>query len=362
MNTKPNVLKAHNRFEVDAVYKNWNEKYQYESFLLYKNAHYLPEIASSSVFFNDLNSMHTFESRHEVIFPDKPVRLFLDLESKNSIDIEKDTNDMESIIKCIHGQIKEIYGIEQTEVIKLSACGDMLFSFHVVFPDIWFENTHALTCFMKKMQKEIQKTTPTELIDMSIYNESAIKQLRLPLFCKNGGIRPLLDVSNRIREPIVEKNIYQRACVSSCAGFNLLPDKEEIRLLGFGEKRKNKKQRIDNKMKSVPNSCATILKMLDVIHGPLTPRYFQAKDNVCSFTVHPSIFCPFHAKTDGSGYHSSNGSIVSIYNGEDISIFCLDNSCKRRYELPVACTFATLVDRVRETSLPREDQHNKDGT
>ena len=171
------------------VYVNWVPS---EKKVFVRSKFYIPTIYDKDVFKNMMlsNTQYTF---HEVIMPDAPVRLYVDIEDKTKgVNISKCMELVRKVIEVITNKLMSEFNIpiiSQPKILDASVDGE-IFSQHLIFSDIWFSNSHTLRAFVETINTEF----PNSFIDTAVYPTSSPRSLRLPFCVKDDGTRMLVPV------------------------------------------------------------------------------------------------------------------------------------------------------------------------
>lgn len=269
-----------------------------------------------------------------MIIPYQPVRLFVDIEKKNPV------GDEEALLQRVISDIREAYqALDETKaaapdsvltpIIMDSSKPNVKFSVHVVWDAIWFKDTGHL----KRFIVPIASKYPKDFVDVGVYSEHAIKQLRLPyterpdrdperIFRIRGG--PTV-----IRDPM-DWFQFKRCCVS-CTITN--PPKDPTMLAQCGSPSSSSSSSSSAKRHRVGMDphMERILDYLSVIHGNLRPSGITRDANgEWSMQITPAMFCPCRTEAKGDGFHAGNSTIIGSCKGR-IYHMCMDEACRKRY-------------------------------
>lgn len=119
---------------------------------------------------------------HEYVVPDRPVKLFLDVDDK------KGRDGWDELLQETHRAVRDLIGRE-CDVRIWEAHTPEKKSAHVVFPYVWFENAASLYEFMQTLHVALRKD---DRVDMQVYSRTAYKSLRVPYCSSVGKDNPLV--------------------------------------------------------------------------------------------------------------------------------------------------------------------------
>ena len=101
------------------------------------------------------------------------LKLFLDIDVKNSDNIDTFNNILDTSIKCVTDELEK-YGINSPKVIVLHANRPNKMSAHVIFQDVVFENIKLMKFFMTTLESDL---IDKKIIDLNPYRRGCFRML-----------------------------------------------------------------------------------------------------------------------------------------------------------------------------------------
>lgn len=115
---------------------------------------------------------------HEYVVPDRPVKLYFDLDDKRK---REGWSELEmAVSNCVTNALGR-----SPEMRVWEAHTEEKFSAHFVFPDVWFDCAASLSVFVKTIHAQLDRD---DRMDVQVYTESAtvFKSMRVP-YCASYG-------------------------------------------------------------------------------------------------------------------------------------------------------------------------------
>lgn len=271
---------------------------------------------------------------HEVIPPGYPVRLFLDIEMEKK---ELIPEECEALFARLLIDVRDTFIIETKRDKKSLGVPIILdaskyptkFSVHVVFPNAWFIDSGHLGRFIRP----IATRYPPKFIDIGVYRENSISQLRLPYTSRPS------DPTRVFRPRKGPKKLTAwdwEFFVKCCVGCTIATPEED--LISFGEQEPKRQRSFGGGGgggggDGIPyDEVNRVIGYLEIIHGPVRIQNTRSGDGIGSWTckVFPGLFCETRAREKGDGYHQQTSTIIGKDSYGKLYYMCMDDQCRTR--------------------------------
>lgn len=304
LNESPNPSDILVSFE---VYKATQKKCVYD----YK-------IITLEQFLKDLSSSTTYNCYHEIIFGNKPCRLFIDLDAK-PLDIKQEEEIINQIKTIMAIKFFESYNIPLPDPIILSSSRQDKTSLHMIWP-IWFEQACMIRNFILNVFP-----TPLEhgiVIDPQVYPSDVLthRTLRMPYSGKlipsrNKSCFPCIPWKGT---PNFDQNIFIKACLTFNQNHHPLFSPCVPTVSGDILK-KNPFTVNTNLDYSVVNK---VIEWFIIMYNISSISNISSKEDG-SFSFRCRIYCFIAGRV-----HKSNGAYINGLSNSSITQVCMDEECR----------------------------------
>jgi hypothetical protein len=265
---------------------------------------------------------------HEHIIPDRPVKLFFDIEDKSGvisagefmhlIDVFMQTTD-NFIVNFIQNPIRPC--------VISCANREGHHSVHLTF-DVSFPNMTHMMFFKSKLMNE---TFNMPFIDEQMYSLSGVKSLRTmysnKMISQLSSQRQfcLMPLNQSVDDVSFDSDLFARSLItnvdSSCPVVSFRQEELTVNMsLNYGTKVKVKPP--EELYLKVQNWLDNTIKC--------THKLVSSSEHEFCLLVHPSFYCPIIGRT-----HTSNGSHLFFKHYDkfvDMTIYCLGCNCTSKYK------------------------------
>jgi hypothetical protein len=114
---------------------------------------------------------------HEYAFPDKPLKLFVDVDDKSK------REDWDAFLTKLQAHVAEMVEHALPPRVWTAHTPDKL-SAHLIWPDVWFDRPATLAAFAKRLYERLERDPRMDLAPYSA--NDVFKSLRTPYSCKRG--------------------------------------------------------------------------------------------------------------------------------------------------------------------------------
>lgn len=261
---------------------------------------------------------------HEYILPNRPCKLFADVDVKG-VSMEEGMRILYQLMDDIASYFEEWFeeSLEKPLIFSASSFPEKL-SIHIIYENTWFETPRAVGRFMESFK---------DRVDMNVYCKYGLSSLRMVYNWKVGHEHRIL-YPEFTSSTEVDVDIIRRSCVSVSV-FPLPPD---CVILRYGE---------DTSFFSVPSEdndaiaanvlgVSRVYSKIRVIYGDLQIIYTEISDGGFCLTFRQPVHCYARAvKNSGDGYHHSNTMTLRSEDYVHMYWFCM--GCRKRLYLHWTC-------------------------
>ena len=257
---------------------------------------------------------HTHRYFHEYAFPNRPVKVYFDL------DDDENLPDWEDFVSRVSSTARELLNAPNEEIIRLNADCPEKQSAHLIFPEKWLDSPASLHSFVCDVKSRIDGD---KRLDTQPYSSDpdVLKSIRAPWctsYRRTNVLLPEGETALVFNEAVFLKCLVTHGVPSNVSTYSnprlviraphtLDTDPVKIKIM----------RRIEEWIKMFWNvKRVDVSAPLDVVSGGWV------------WTVHPGIWCPKKRRR-----HNSNGSMIRgrILHDRivEIETFCFDIDCKK---------------------------------
>lgn len=295
-----------------------------------KDGHYLCHLLSKKEVHDSIMLDRLGACNWNEVFPWwKPFKLAVDIEQKLITDDTKGRAQEEEL-SCITRDIKAKHYVDYNEeleepiILEATRLPDV-FSIHLVYPTTWFATPGDVGRFLHPI---IQKY-PTGRMDLNIYSDHAIKQLRLPYCSKLDDPSRVLLPRNGPRR--FDWDFFLKCCISTTICGPPPPGVTPKTCGTPIPKTISSRAQGEEGAKGEEEGVHRVLSYLRTCYGPFVHSGLVVKSGGREFECHvkPGLFCPLKYEKDKSGFHMSNGMYLGSKDGKRVYTSCTDESCRK---------------------------------
>lgn len=257
---------------------------------------------------------------HEYVIPDRPVKLYFDVEDK------KKREGWDELIQNIHNAVCNALG-RTPEMRVWEAHTEFKHSCHVVFPDVWFDGAASLAVFVKSIiHVQLDRD---DRVDTQVYSESptVYKSLRMP-YCPSFGKTNVLKPKGGPQEfdtewfleslvtqgEIPDESLLLKYDVPAREGTAFVPDEDT-----------------DPRHLQALENIESWIKLYWCIDKVELKQKLDANTGKWLWHVRPGLWCPIKKRR-----HLKNNTMVrgTLYLDRFVKLetYCLDEQCRQWIE------------------------------
>lgn len=264
-------------------------------------------------FIDDVRGTIHQNTWHEYMLPDRPVKMYFDLDDKDK------TPGWDDLIERLKGCI--VNGLGYTpEFLMEDASSESKHSMHLKCPDAWFDRPASLSVFARTVHTQLDRD---KRIDMHVYTESstACKCLRM-MYCPSYGKTNILKPRGGPAEFNVEWFMRSMLTQGECVNPIRLAIPDRVYTPHEFE------EDVDPVHARALDNIERVIRTTWCLSHVDSKQRLDARTGVWVWHVRPGLWCPIKKRRHAHNNAMIRGTLV----GEayvKLETFCLDDECRQ---------------------------------